>query len=121
MSESPRVVVSEFTVSLLAPQNVNFNHYAITVRRHWTREGQTVWGVYSGGFCLGHDGAWEYEPSPGSRTPEYLSTHRWLDQEDALNVAREAVWGIEVNGIPVAAVLQRSSGQAARRAADGVA
>jgi hypothetical protein len=103
----PTVEVSQYTVSLLPRSHRDFDHYAVTVDRVLTREGQQQWAVRRHRWCLAHDGEWDFEPTPGERTPEWQSTHRWLDLADARAEARAAVKRIEVNGIPVAAVLDR--------------
>lgn len=100
---SASVEVSQYTVSLLPRGHRDFRHYRLTVDRSLTREGQISWMVRWGSWFLGHTGEWSVPlDSPGWR-----SAYSWLDREDALNEAREAVRHIEVNGIPVAAVLAR--------------
>jgi hypothetical protein len=107
MALEPSVEVSQYTISLLPRGSIDHESYAITVDRALTREGQIQWAVRNGSWCLGHDGVWEREPIPGERTPAWCSTHRWLDLADALAEARAAVQHIEVNGIPVGAVLAK--------------
>lgn len=105
---TPTVEVSQYTVSLLPRGNVNYRHYLVTVDRCLSPEGQIQWAVRNSLCCLGHNGVWDYVPY--ARDAAWLSTHRWLDLADALAEARAAVQHIEVNGIPVAAVLAKIAG-----------
>lgn len=34
--------------------------------------------------CLNHDGEWEWEPSPSSRTDEFFARCRWSDLREAV-------------------------------------
>jgi hypothetical protein len=101
----PTVEVSQYTVSLLPRGHIDYRAFLVTVDRVLTPEGQIQWAVNWCGYQLGHDGAWS--PGPIRDRAEWVSTHRWLDREDALAEAREAVRRIEVNGIPVGAALAR--------------
>lgn len=103
----PTVEVSQYTVSLLDRGHIDWESYAVTVDRVLTREGQIQWAVRQGRWCLAHNGEWHLEPIPSERSPAWRLTHRWLDLADARAEAEEAVKHIEVNGIPVAAVLAR--------------
>lgn len=104
---TPTVEVSQYTVSLLPRGHREYRHFLVRVERVLSRQGQVQWEVRNSFWTLSHAGTWD-DP-PYERTAVWLSTHRWLDREDALNEAREAVRRIEVNGIPVAAVLARGA------------
>jgi hypothetical protein len=97
-------VITEHTVCALPEGNVNYWHYAIKV----AYRGDGLWAVLNGGFCLGTDGEWDYEPSPSGRDDDWLATHRF-DEATALRLAEEAAPTVEVNGITVAeAMVARS-------------
>lgn len=54
-------------------------------KRCWDPE---AWAVTYLGDCLNHDGKWESEPMPSSRTPEFLGRTRWPTMEAALEAYR---------------------------------
>lgn len=37
-----------------------------------------LWAIVDGAEVLNHDGKWEFEPQPSSRTPEFLMRCRFL-------------------------------------------
>ena len=50
------------------------------------------WAVIKRGrLVLNHDGEWEYEPQPSSRTEEFLKRCRW-DRDEAIDVAKRQAW-----------------------------
>lgn len=58
-------------------------------RRSLASEPQS-WAIISdGGFCLAHDGEWEYEPSPSSRDDDFLKRCRWSSAKEAIAFAKE--------------------------------
>lgn len=89
-------MITEYTVCALPESNVNYSHYAITVQYR----GDGAWAVCHGGFCLGIDGEWDYEPSPSSRDDDWLATHRF-DEQTARQLAEEHALHVTVNGITV--------------------
>ena len=99
-----RVEPTTYTVSILPDDNVNASHYRIEVV--WRAPGS--WAVLHGGWCLGVDGAWEYEMQPSSRTSDWLARHRF-DFETALRMAREAAPDVECNTITARQVYERQA------------
>jgi hypothetical protein len=93
-------VITEHTICALPEDNVNYWHYAIQV----AYRGDGLWAVLNGGFCLGVDSAWDYEPSPSCRDDDWLATHRF-DETTALQLAEEIAPTITVNGFTVADAL----------------
>jgi hypothetical protein len=78
---------SEFRVSCLPPDHEAAHHFTITVS--WRGKGR--WAVLDPrGFCLGHDGEWDYEPMNSSRTEEWLAEHRFSLSEALGRAQREA-------------------------------
>lgn len=100
-----------YTFCALPEGNVNFRHYCVTVEKR----GPGSWAVMQGGFALGTDAVFDYEPPPGSRTDEWLRTHRF-DLPTALRLAEQEAAVAEVNGISVDDVLDRAKRAAARPA-----
>lgn len=97
-------MITEHTVCALPEGNVNYWHYAVKV----AYRGDGLWAVLNGGYCLGADGDWDYEPSPSGRDDAWLATHRF-DEETALRLAAEIAPTVEVNGFTVADVLARGA------------
>lgn len=97
-------MITEHTICALPESNVNYWHYAIKV----AYRGDDLWAVTSGGYCLGADGDWDYEPSPSSREDDWLATHRF-DEATALRLAEEQAPLMTVNGFTVAQALERSA------------
>lgn len=56
----------------------------ITLRRMPQRKGADKWAIYNRGAVLSKDGDWEYEPTPSSRTDEYLQRCRFDSMQEAL-------------------------------------
>lgn len=96
-------MVTEYTVCALPEDNINYWHYAIKV----AYRGDGLWAVIEGGYCLGADGVWDYEPNAGSREDAWLATHRF-DRDTALRLAVEAAPGMTCNGITVEQALARA-------------
>lgn len=96
-------MITEYTICALPEGNINYSHYAITV----SHRGDGRWAVLSGGFCLGTDGEWDYEPSPSNREDDWLATHRF-DEQTALRLAEEQAPLMTCNGITVQEALARA-------------
>ncbi|WP_250029922.1 hypothetical protein [Paractinoplanes maris] len=97
-------MITEHTICALPEGDINYQHYAITA----SYRGDGRWAVRSGPFCFGADGEWDYEPSPSSRTDEWLDTHRF-DEQAALRLAEEQAPLMTCNGISVAEALARGT------------
>jgi len=97
-------MITEYTICALPETNVNYWHYTIKV----TYRGDDLWAVLNGGYCLGIDGEWEYEPSPSHREDDWLATHRF-DEQTALRLAEEQAPRMTCNGITVEQVLARGT------------
>lgn len=108
MGAEVTVEPTQYTVCALPHDNVNFTHYAITVDRVMSRRGVSGWAVRRLSECLGADGEWDYEPSPSSRTDEWIATHRF-DLETALDLAQKAAPRVIVNGFTVADAIERAA------------
>lgn len=100
--------LTEVTVSAIPEGNINHGAYAITVQ--W-RGGET-YAVVRGGFALGADGEWDYEPSPSNRDDEWIATHRFT-YDRAYQLAIEAAPDVIVNGMTVAVALARAAAKGA--------
>jgi hypothetical protein len=48
-----------------------------------------AWAIIGDGHCLAHDGEWEYEPLPSSRTEEFFERCRWSSAAEAIAFAKE--------------------------------
>ncbi len=96
-------MITGHTICALPADDVNYRHYAITVE--YRSDG--MWAVCSGGFCLGTDGEWEYEPSSSNRDDDWLASHRF-DEQTALQLAEEQAPLMTCNGITVQEALARS-------------
>jgi hypothetical protein len=96
-------VITEYTICALPESNVNYRYHAITV----SHRGGDRWAVLSGGFCLGTDGGWDYEPSVSNRDDDWLATHRF-DEQTALRLAEEEAPLMTCNGITVQEALARA-------------
>jgi hypothetical protein len=57
--------------------------YPIHIEACTQRDGAVLWAVRQMGNCLAIDGQWDYEPIPSSRTPEWMTAHRFETKEDA--------------------------------------
>lgn len=101
MSE-PKVYerVTEVTVCAVPEDNITHHSYAITVA--W--RGDETYAVTHYRRCLGTDGEWDFEPSPGSRTDKWIATHRFA-YDTALRLARAAAPGVTVNGWSAAQIV----------------
>jgi hypothetical protein len=70
------------------------------------KRGPDSWAVCRMRECLGSDGEWWYESIPSERSDEWLKTHRF-DLSTAVRLARLEAPKVTVNGLSVAAVLER--------------
>lgn len=57
-------------------------------RRTYTNDGP-AWAIMGDGSCLNHDGEWEWEPQPSSRTEEFFGRCRWADLREAIAFAED--------------------------------
>lgn len=103
MTAEPRV--TQYTVCELPEDNINHGSYALTV----AYRGANRWAILHHGFCLGADGAWDYESIPSERRDDWLAAHRF-DEETALRLAVEAAPDVTVNGISAREVADRFGG-----------
>lgn len=55
------------------------------------------WAVIHGGYVLGKNGGWEYEPQPSSRDDDFYDTYRFTEDE-AKRLALAAVETVTING-----------------------
>jgi hypothetical protein len=53
------------------------------------RRADDAWAIVGDGHCLAHDGEWEYEPFPSSRTEEFFERCRWATAIEALAFVKE--------------------------------
>lgn len=81
--------------------NTDDYHLAITVARtHWGDAAASYpdvkqWAIRRmGKQCLNHNGRWEWEPQPSSRTKAFLERTRY-DKDEALRRAAELAMGGE--------------------------
>jgi hypothetical protein len=102
-------IATRYTVSLLPETDINAHVFEITVEYR----GHGQWAVLRHGWCLGHDGAWDYELRPSAREDEWIAAHRF-DLDTALRLAKEAAPGVAVNGLTAADVLARNATREAR-------
>lgn len=91
---NPTVTANGYTVSWLPEGDIDGYVWAITVEYR----GRDLWAVKHSGFCLGRDGSWEWESSPGNREDEWLAEHRFPLAE-ALERAKGALPELKVNGL----------------------
>jgi hypothetical protein len=62
--------------------DVNFQTTIDLVR---DRDGNIKYAVRESGACLCHEGFWEYEPQPSSRTDEWKARFRFATLRDAVS------------------------------------
>ena len=94
--------VTQYQVNALPESILDAHHWDVTVEYR----GDGKWAICHFRQCLGDDGEWDFEPSPSSRTDEWLATHRFTEEE-ALRLAREQAPNITVNGLTPADVIAR--------------
>ncbi len=81
----PQVSVTRYEVSCLPADHADRFSFALRVENR----GADVWAVMRRGSCYG-TGGWDYEPSPSSRTDDWLATHRFPLDEALAIAKREA-------------------------------
>lgn len=96
------VRVAAYVVSRIPDDSPD--HSVWSVRVEATGHGR--WAVRNASRCLNKQGEWEYEPSPSSRTDEWLSTVRWDVADDAISAAVAAEPNLRWNGLTPADVLR---------------
>lgn len=101
---SPVVRVDRYTVSVLPEGHIDAHTFDIEVEYR----GGGRWAVTHHRYCLGADGAWEYEQHPSERTEEWLALHRFTETE-ALDLARRAAPSVRINGITAAELAARTA------------
>lgn len=94
-----RIRTTQQVVSCLPADHIDHDTYAVTVE--W--RGDAQWAVLRGHWCLGRDGAWDFEPIPAEREDGWLAAHRFTEQE-ALRLAVEWAPKILSNGRTAAEV-----------------
>jgi hypothetical protein len=58
---------------------------SVRVARRFRIKNIPTWAIYDDcNSCLNHDGQWEYEPQPSSRTDEFLARCQWFDRDEAI-------------------------------------
>jgi hypothetical protein len=103
MTPEPTVRVTCYAVSCLPEDHELAPHLSVAVEYR----GRGKWAVTHFGQCLNADGEWDYEMRPSARDDDWLSTHRF-DLDTALELAKQAVPKLSVNGWTVENVLTRS-------------
>jgi hypothetical protein len=98
----PYAIATRYTVNLLPETDPHGHVFELTV----DYRGHGQWAVLRHGWCLGHDGSWDYELRPSEREDEWIDTHRF-DLNTALQLAKEAAPGVNVNGLTAAQALVR--------------
>jgi hypothetical protein len=93
---------TRYVVNLLPDADPHGHVFELTVE--W--RGDDRWAVLNGHWCLGSDGAWDYELRPSERADEWISTHRF-DLGTALDLAKKAAPDVTVNGLTATAALER--------------
>jgi hypothetical protein len=53
------------------------------------KRGIDAWAIVGDCGCLAHDGEWEYEPLPSSRSEEFFERCRWYTAAEAMEFAKE--------------------------------
>jgi len=48
-----------------------------------------AWAIVGDGFCLAHDGEWEWESLPSSRTEDFYRRCRWPSAIEAIAFAKD--------------------------------
>ncbi len=104
----PHVQATRYEVSLFEQEHDARRHFTITIE--W--RGPDSWAVLDGPYCLGCDGAWEYEPQPSNRDDAWIASHRF-DLETAKELARKAAPFLIVNGRTALDVYRRTHPDAA--------
>jgi hypothetical protein len=109
MSELPLFEeVEEISISPIPVGNVDRDAWAATVTFGGViKDGVKLYGVKNLGRSLSRDGNWDHEPSPSSRTDEWLAEHRF-PYEQALELARSVARTITWNGLSADDVARRS-------------
>jgi len=53
--------------------------------------GPNAWAIVCVGAVLNHDGEWEYESMPSSRTEDFFARCRWPTAREAIDFAQQHV------------------------------
>lgn len=96
----PFVDIVTFDVSCFPLDHEDRRNFNVTVEYR----GRGMWAVKHHMMCLGADGEWDYESSPGNREDEWIASHRFTMQE-AIRRAREIAPKLTVNGWTVRDVM----------------
>lgn len=100
------VAVTEYLVAPIPLDHPDWetgaSAWAITVE--W--RGTDRWAVILRSRCLNRDGRWEYEPIPSERDDDFLARCRF-DRDTALDLARQALPKVKVNGMTWTAAVRR--------------
>lgn len=100
----PQVRATQYEVSILPEDDINYRLYAVQVRRRSDGEWMVVNRAMDA--CYGLDGVWADGVKPYGRGDDWVRAHRF-DEETALRLAREAAPQVTVNGITAAQALER--------------
>lgn len=103
---TPRILTTQYVVSCLPAHHLDRETWSVTVE--YREPGK--WAVLRGRRCLGRDGIWRHESTPSEREDEWLTDHRFTEQE-ALLLAAEWAPKIVVNGLTAADVLARNGSE----------
>jgi hypothetical protein len=87
-------------VNLLPETSMYAPVFEITVEY----EGRGQWAIRHLGWCLGHEGAWDYERRPSAREDDWIAIHRF-DLDTALRLAKQQAPLVTVNGATAVDVL----------------
>lgn len=89
------IIKSTYTLSCFDREDPLCRHYHVVVEER----SKGRWAVIEPmGSVLSSNGEWEDEPSPSSRTNEWLDSHRF-SFETAMELAHKALPDIEANGV----------------------
>jgi hypothetical protein len=102
----PHVEATRYEVSLFPIDHDARRHFTITIE--W--RGPDSWAVLDGPYCLGRDGAWEYEPLPSNRDDAWIEAHRF-DLDTAQQLAKQAAPNLVVNGRTALEIYRRNPPQ----------
>lgn len=88
------VIVTEYTIAAFQQDPNNGHHWRIQIRRG----GDGWWAVHHHGYWLQLDRTWY---------PDARTALRWRDEHDAIDVARQALRALDINGVTWGDMVQR--------------
>lgn len=85
------VCPAEFLEMAVAFDVIPYDRTRLNLRHvQVAKRGTDAWAIIGdGGHCLAHDGEWEYEPLPSSRTEEFFERCRWHTAIEAMDFLKE--------------------------------